>query len=44
MMKNTNKLTGRAAVTYAETHGLTLSKYADPVEDARTGLTVEQAE
>lgn len=38
------KLTGYAAITYAEYSGqLTLNKYADPIEDAREGLSVEEA-
>ena len=37
-------LTGYDAIDYAERHGLTLAKYADPTEDARTGLTIDQAE
>lgn len=36
-------LTGHAAIDHASRHGLTLSKYADPTEGAREGLTVEQA-
>lgn len=36
-------LTGRTAISVAERLGLTLGKYADPTEEARTGLTVEQA-
>lgn len=38
-----SKLTGHAAIEYAETHGLTLSKYADPTEDGREGLSVDEA-
>lgn len=37
-------LTGHEAIEHATKHGLTLSKYADPVDDARNGLTVEEAE
>lgn len=37
------KLTGSAAITYAERHDLTLSKYTDPTEEARDGLSVEEA-
>lgn len=37
------KLTGYEAIAYAEQNDLTLSKYADPTEDAREGLTVEEA-
>lgn len=39
----TMKLRGHEAITYAEAHGLLLSKYADPVEDARQHLTPEEA-
>ena len=37
------RLTGHEAIEHAEAYGLTLSKYADPVEGAREGLTVEEA-
>lgn len=37
------KLTGYAAIDYAEANGLTLSKYNDPTEDAREGLTPDEA-
>jgi hypothetical protein len=37
------KLTGVEAIQYAEINGMTLSKHTDPVEEARTGLTVEEA-
>lgn len=37
------KLTGRAAIDFAELNGLTLSKYSDPTEGARDGLSVEEA-
>jgi DNA-binding XRE family transcriptional regulator len=40
----TARLHGREAIEYAGTHGLTLSKYADPIEDAREGLSIEEAE
>jgi len=40
---STTKLTGRAAIDHAERHGLTLSKYADPIEDERDDLAVEEA-
>lgn len=43
MTSQTTTLTGNAAIEYAEAHGLELSKYADPLEDAREGLTVEEA-
>ena len=36
--------TGYDAITIAEERGLTLSKAADPIEDAREGLTVEEAQ
>jgi hypothetical protein len=38
-----NTLTGYAAIEYAETHGVTVSKYNDPTEDARDGLSVDEA-
>ncbi|MDX9709958.1 MAG: hypothetical protein RBT64_10440 [Trichloromonas sp.] len=37
------KLTGTEAIKYAEVNGLTLSKHTDPTEEARTGLTAEEA-
>jgi hypothetical protein len=43
-MKNIQRLEGSEAIAYAREHGLTLSKYADPTEDARTGLTPEEAD
>jgi hypothetical protein len=36
-------LRGQDAITYAEANGLTLNKYNDPIEDAREGLTLEDA-
>lgn len=42
-MKSTTRIEGQNAITLAETLGLALSKHADPVEDARDGLTVEEA-
>lgn len=39
----TTNLTGYDAINYAERHGLTLSKYNDPIEGARDGLTPEEA-
>lgn len=36
-------LTGYAAIEYAEANSLTLNKYADPAEDAREGLGVDEA-
>jgi hypothetical protein len=37
------RLTGWDAIEYAEAHDLTLCKYNDPIENAREGLTVEEA-
>lgn len=37
------KLTGHDAIAFAESNGVTLSKYHDPIEGAREGLTVEEA-
>jgi hypothetical protein len=37
------KLTGYEAIEYAETNGLTLCKYNDPIEDAREVLTPDEA-
>lgn len=37
------RLTGSDAIDYAEAHGLTLSKYTDPTEEAREGLTPDEA-
>lgn len=34
---------GYEAIEFAERNGLTLSKFADPVEGARDGLTVDEA-
>lgn len=36
-------MTGHKAIETAEAKGLTLSKYADPTEGAREGLSVEEA-
>ena len=36
-------LVGHAAIEYAEQHDLLLNKFADPTEDARKGLTVNEA-
>ena len=36
-------ITGYAAINCAEQFGVTLNKYADPTEDARIGLTVDEA-
>jgi hypothetical protein len=38
-----NKLSSHEAIEYAEANGLTLSKYEDPIEDAREGLTPAEA-
>ncbi len=37
------RLTGTAAIEYAETNRYLLNKYADPIEDARAGLSPEEA-
>jgi hypothetical protein len=37
-------LTGFAAIEFAEKHGLRLNKAADTIDDARSGLTVAEAE
>lgn len=37
------KLYGYEAIAYAEEHEVPLNKYADPVEDARECLTIEEA-
>lgn len=37
------RLTGMQAIEAAEAMGLKLNKYADPTEDAREGLTVDEA-
>ncbi len=36
-------ITGSDAIAYAEAKGITLSKYADPTEDGRDGLSVDEA-
>lgn len=38
------RLEGSEAIHFAERHGLTLSKAADPTEDARDGLTPDEAQ
>jgi hypothetical protein len=38
------RLTGYAAIEYAEKHNLTLSKHGDAVDEPATGLTVAEAE
>ena len=42
-MTSTIRLEAHAAIDHAEAHGLTLSKYADPTEGAREGLSVDEA-
>lgn len=43
-MSNTNHiLRGRDAISFAKALGLTLSKSADPTEDAKTGLSLDEA-
>lgn len=42
-MTATIRLTGHTALKYAEARGLTLSKYTDPIEEARDGLALEEA-
>ena len=37
------RLTGAEAIEHAEAHNLTLSKYTDPTEEARDGLTPDEA-
>lgn len=37
------RLNGEQAIEYAEQHGLTLHKYADPIEYARSGLSPDEA-
>ena len=37
------RLGGHEAIKYAEAHGTTLQKYADPIEDAREDLSIEEA-
>ena len=39
-----NRLVGWTAISFAEKYGLRLSKYNDPIEMERDGLTVEEAE
>jgi hypothetical protein len=38
------RLTGFAAISYAEREGRTLNKAPDRIDDGRTGLTVAEAE
>jgi hypothetical protein len=42
-MENTLRLRGRDAINYAEANDLLLSKYADPIEEDREGLTISEA-
>ena len=44
MTNTTDIITGQAAIDHAEQSGLTLNKYADPIEEARDGLTIDEAE
>lgn len=37
------RLTGYAAIEFAEAKGLTLNKYNDPIEGAREGLSIREA-
>ena len=39
----TKIITGHDAIDYAETHGLTLSKYSDPMEGAREMVEIPEA-
>jgi hypothetical protein len=41
--KNTRRLTGYVAIAHAEEHGLLLNKFNDPIEDAREGISTEEA-
>lgn len=43
IIRNAITLTGHEALEWAEKNGLTLNKYADPTEEAREGLDVEEA-
>ncbi len=38
------RLTGFQAISFAELEGLRLNKQADAIDEARTGLTVAEAE
>lgn len=40
-MTTTTRLTGSDAIEYAERHGLTLSHYGTPIEDAREGVSTD---
>lgn len=37
-------ITGSEAISYARAKGLTLNKFEDPTEQARDGLSIEEAE
>jgi hypothetical protein len=39
----TSRIIGHDAIEYAERHGLTLKKYADPTEGAREDLSLDEA-
>lgn len=41
--KTTTRLHGAAAIDYAARYGVSLCKYNDPTEDAREGLSIEEA-
>ena len=43
MRTTTSHLTGYAAIEYADAHELTLSKHSDTTEEARDGLTPDEA-
>lgn len=36
-------ISGYDAIEYAKENGLTLNKYSDPIEDAREGLSPDEA-
>jgi len=38
------RLTGFAAIEYAEKHGLALNKSTDAIDEGRTGLSIAEAE
>lgn len=42
-MTSTIRIIGHDAIRYAEARGVTLNKYTDPIEEARAGLSVEEA-
>lgn len=43
MTTTTTRLIGHAAIAYAEQHDLALCKFTDPSEEARDGLSVDEA-